>query len=167
MTYTPSIRTFAPHEWGTYRDLRLRALADSPDAFGSTLERETTYGREHWLRWIGGWGESDNALFVGVEGETWAGMAVGAHHPGDELAHLYGMWVDPERRGRGIGRALVDAVLGWAAARDAAAIELGVTTTNDVAVAFYRASGFVETGDVEPLREGSPLELFLMRRPLP
>ena len=41
------IRRIGAHEWATYRDLRLRALADSPDAFGSTLERSTvTYERK-------------------------------------------------------------------------------------------------------------------------
>ncbi len=40
MNDTLIVRTFAPHEWPTYKDLRLRALADSPDAFGSTLAAE-------------------------------------------------------------------------------------------------------------------------------
>jgi len=31
------VREFLPDEWQTYRALRLRSLAESPDAFGSTL----------------------------------------------------------------------------------------------------------------------------------
>ncbi|HEX2229661.1 MAG TPA: GNAT family N-acetyltransferase, partial [Candidatus Binatia bacterium] len=57
MTYTPWIRTFAPHEWETYRDLRLRALADSPDAFGGTLAVEKRRRDTEWA----------NRLISGVE----------------------------------------------------------------------------------------------------
>ena len=41
MTDAPTIRTFSPGEWRAYRDLRLRALTDSPDAFGRTLAEES------------------------------------------------------------------------------------------------------------------------------
>jgi len=37
MTSTPKIRTLAEHEWAIYKDLRLAALAESPDAFGSAF----------------------------------------------------------------------------------------------------------------------------------
>lgn len=36
-----SERRLGRHEWRVYRDLRLRALSESPDAFGSTSERES------------------------------------------------------------------------------------------------------------------------------
>ena len=49
MTVKPLIRTFAPYEWSTYRDLRLRALADSPDAFGRTLAEEEDRLDTEWL----------------------------------------------------------------------------------------------------------------------
>lgn len=49
MTDKPSIRTFIPQEWNTYRDLRLRALADSPDAFGRTLAEEKDRPDSEWL----------------------------------------------------------------------------------------------------------------------
>src|SRR5690606_25154746 len=37
---TPSIRAFHSDEWELYRSLRLAALAESPNAFGSTLDAE-------------------------------------------------------------------------------------------------------------------------------
>ena len=43
-----TVRRFAPHEWRVYRELRLRALADSPDAFGSTYEREAARTDAEW-----------------------------------------------------------------------------------------------------------------------
>ena len=48
MTKGLVVRSFETHEWRVYRALRLRALADSPDAFASTLSRERTLGDEHW-----------------------------------------------------------------------------------------------------------------------
>jgi hypothetical protein len=34
------VREVAVEEWARFRDLRLRALREDPEAFGSTLERE-------------------------------------------------------------------------------------------------------------------------------
>jgi len=48
MSASPAAHRFAPHEWRIYRDLRLRALADSPDAFGSTFERERDRPDAEW-----------------------------------------------------------------------------------------------------------------------
>jgi hypothetical protein len=36
MIRSPTIQTVAPHEWGTYKELRRRARADLPDAPGRT-----------------------------------------------------------------------------------------------------------------------------------
>ena len=41
------VRRIAEDEWGVLRDLRLHALADSPDSFGSTYERESGYSDEY------------------------------------------------------------------------------------------------------------------------
>jgi hypothetical protein len=43
-----SIRRFDRDEWPTYRAVRLRALGDSPDAFGSTLAREEALTDAEW-----------------------------------------------------------------------------------------------------------------------
>ncbi|MND99560.1 hypothetical protein D3C80_919470 [compost metagenome] len=42
------VRPIAAHEWRLYRNLRLRALRESPDAFSSTYEREATRSEDDW-----------------------------------------------------------------------------------------------------------------------
>lgn len=158
------VRAARPDEWREVRDLRLRALADAPDAFGSTLEREREHGEREWLGWISGWDESANRFVVGIEEDAWIGMAVGSRTGEEALAHVYGMWVDPRARRAGLGRRLLDDVTAWLHSLGAREIELGVTATNRGAVAFYERVGFLDTTERRPLREGSSLEVIVMRR---
>jgi ribosomal protein S18 acetylase RimI-like enzyme len=160
------VRTARSDEWRRVRDLRLRALADSPDAFGSTFERERAHAKREWLRWISGWESAVNRLVVAVDGDEWIGMAVGSRTGDDERAHLYAMWVDPLARRAGIGRRLVEAVLAWARDQGTTEIELGATATNRGAVEFYEGLGFADTGERHALRDGSRLEVVVMRRDL-
>jgi len=59
--------------------------------------------------------------------------------------HLSGVVVLPEHRGRGVGRAMVRAVLDSAAAHDDTQVEVNWDTRNEVAQNFWRALGFRET----------------------
>ena len=61
------------------------------------------------------------------------------------------MYVRPRGRGRGVGEALVAAVIGWAAARRATSVHLWVTETNAPARALYQRCGFALTGERQPL----------------
>jgi RimJ/RimL family protein N-acetyltransferase len=162
------IRRTQPDDWRALRELRLAALEESPDAFGSTLEREREGDEAHWGGWITGegWG-GDVATFVVDDEGRFVGMATG-FDPEDEpgVVHLFGMWVRPERRREGIGRELVNAIVGWATGRAGVDhIVLRVTISNDAAVRLYASCGFVPTTDPpEPLREGSAVSTQTMRR---
>ena len=158
------IRLVTRGEWERLRDLRLRSLADAPDAFGSTFEFERRHGQAAWVGWIEGWEGARNALFVAARGLVWIGMAAGSRADDEPNAHLYGMWVDPAWRARGIGARLVDRVLGWARSWGAGSVILAVTETNAGAVAFYERLGFVDAGDRHRLREGSDLTARVMSR---
>jgi hypothetical protein len=86
-----------PDDWPRVRDLRLRALLDAPDAFGSTHAQDAGEGEDEWRAWMTGWSDaSDQALFAAVDDGEWIGIAVGVRWQRDrELVHLYAMWVDP------------------------------------------------------------------------
>lgn len=159
MDSSPSIRRFAPHEWRTYRDLRLRSLAESPDAFGSTLERESAWQDTEWARRLeaGARSSTDLSLMAQV-GEEAVGLAWGWIRDTDpEVAHLFQVWVAPEYRGRGIARMLIDAVTAWAREAGARRMALDVTCGDSAAMRLYRRAGFRPCGDPQPLRPGSTL----------
>ena len=129
------------------REVRLRALAGSPDAFASSLEREQSFDDAEWLDRV-----TTNAWFlVRADGER-VGLACGIPEPDDEAGrHLVGMWVDPAFRGRGLGDLLVAAVMAWARRAGAGYLALWVVDGNDRALGLYERLGFEATGERQPV----------------
>jgi ribosomal protein S18 acetylase RimI-like enzyme len=158
------VRRLRPDEWRELRALRLRALADAPDAFGATLADAEAEPDDEWQTRAG---SSDRVTIVAEVAGRLVGMAGGGAAPMEEsTAGLHGMWVEPASRGTGIADALVAAVTDWARETGYRNLGLGVTTSNLRAIAFYERLGFMDTGMRFPLREGSALEIQIMARTL-
>lgn len=124
------------------RALRLRALADAPDAFASTVAEAEARAPEDWEAQI-------EALptFVWYEGDADLGMIrTGPHDLDPEAAYLTSMWVAPEGRRRGIGAAMVRFVIAWARGRGLRRLILDVGAHNGPARRLYERHGFVATG---------------------
>jgi GNAT superfamily N-acetyltransferase len=160
------IRRIRADEWQELRALRLRALLDAPDAFGATYEQESSDLEQAWRDWaISASAGEHHYIAVVDDGDAWGGMAMGSRRPEDpEPAHVYAMWVEPGRRGAGLGTALVGSVLAWAREAGAHAIELRVTETNVAGIRLYGRCGFAPTGERSPLREGSDVTTATMSR---
>lgn len=128
-----------------YRDIRLRALGDAPDAFGSTHAEEVALRPEDWTRRLSA---SDSATLVAEsDNGSWIGLAVGApDREQPRAALLLSMWVAPETRGQGIGDSFVQAVVRWARNEGYRLAELHVTQGNDAAARLYRRHGFNPSG---------------------
>lgn len=161
----PSVRRLRADEWRAYRDLRLRALADAPDAFGSTLERERQRPDAEWAERVAdGADPAWNLPLVAQEGDALVGLAWGRIDPAaPEAVHLFQMWVAPESRGRGCAAELLDAVVAWARSTGARRVLLSVTCGDTPAARLYHRAGFAPAGELEPLRPGSALRAQPMR----
>lgn len=155
----PSVRRITASDWPALREVRLRALADAPDAFGVLLAEAQTQPEEVWRERAGG---PSPILLGDVEGRPVA--MGGLFLPDDDPGHavVWGMWVDPAARGSGLGAALLRELLrlGRESGRT---VLLHVTQGNDAARGLYEAHGFVGTGEWQPLREGSTLQVETMR----
>ncbi len=163
-----NIRRILTHESARLREIRLKALADAPTAFGSTLAEAQAHPGDAWDHQAADEARSaTRARFAAEENGRWYGMAAGfliPEQPG--TVQLVSMWVDPARRGSGVGTALVEAVVEWARGRSAKRVQLWVTVSNSQAKALYARTGFAETERVQPLPSDPRLQQVLMVREL-
>jgi GNAT superfamily N-acetyltransferase len=97
--------------WKELREVRLRALADAPDAFASTLEREAAFPEDVWRQRVQGGPASAN--FIVREDAVGVGIAAVIPEPVPGRMQLVGMWVDPQHRHRGIAQALIGEAVRW------------------------------------------------------
>lgn len=128
-------------DWWLWRELRLEALADAPDAFSSRLADWQGDGdrEERWRARLNIPG-SCNVIAV-LDGRP-VGMVSGFPSPQDGVAELGTLWVSRAVRGRGIGNRLVRAVEQWAMHEGAEVLLLTVSPDNEPAIALYRRNGF-------------------------
>jgi ribosomal protein S18 acetylase RimI-like enzyme len=151
-----TVRRVRAGEWEQLRAIRLRALADAPMAFGSTLAAEQAQPDEFWReRAVGGATDETRAAFIAERNGAWVGTATCLLEEGgvgERPVWVVGMWVDPAVRRQGAAQALLRALTRWAQARGADVVNLHVTETNAPAIALYERLGFRATGETEPLR---------------
>jgi ribosomal protein S18 acetylase RimI-like enzyme len=106
---------------------------------------------------------ADGEITVLLGGERPDGIAVLRFRPSmysDTLdAHLEELYVAPDRRGRGIGRALLEAAMTTARETGAARMDIGTSEDDTAALGLYESSGFT---NLERLPDG-PKMLFYER----
>lgn len=168
MLSDPSPRLATAADWRRWREARLRMLADSPEAFMTTLAQAETQGEAFWRGRVGGafptWLVTDDGGTVLSTGGVFVPEPDPGHRP---TAHVVAMWTAAEARGHGLASRILQTAVAWCRERGLDDdLRLHVTEGNALARRLYLRHGFVPTGTWEPLREGSPLrceELRLVR----
>jgi ribosomal protein S18 acetylase RimI-like enzyme len=114
------------------RALRLEALENHPEAFASSLEEEQGLPEAHY---------ADVALrnvmhgaFVGPRLAGMAGFYVEVRAKMRHRGAIWGVYVQPDQRGHGLGRGVVEAV------------SIHVATENQAARSLYLSLGFEPQG---------------------
>lgn len=151
-----------------YKTLRDAMLARHPEAFTSDADTERLRDMASYHSRLAG---SGTTLFTLLALD--AGQVVGAltcereaRRKVQHIAHLVGMMVADTHRGRGIGRALLQAALDRLRALPALAqVTLSVTDGNRAAIGLYERAGFTRYGclpDAIRLPDGRRLDKVLM-----
>jgi GNAT superfamily N-acetyltransferase len=135
-----------PGEGERLREVRLRALQDTPDAFGSSYAREIEFPPQKWAERLA---DQDARWWVATRDGADLGLVCVRLEEG--AAHLLSMWVAPEARKDGVGSRLVDAAVEWARTTGAEEIGLWAVDRNHAARALYARKGFTPSGKVMAL----------------
>jgi ribosomal protein S18 acetylase RimI-like enzyme len=137
------IRRLEPSDAALYREIRLEGLQRNPEAFGSTLEKESALPLSWFEALLG-----RTAIFGAFVDGALAGVAAYAAQEGAKRTHkatLWGMYVRNAARNLGLGQKLVAAVLDHARGR-VEMVQLTVVSENEGARRLYSAAGFIEYG---------------------
>ena len=134
-------------EWVRLRDIRLKALIDSPHAFGGTYEKENLFDEQEWRLDFA----KQTHIIASVNGVDAAMMFV-ENLQGDFGATCWigGCWSDPDFRGTGLMRAMFEFLDNQGKERNWLVQGLGVWTDNNAAIAAYEKLGFVVMGGPQP-----------------
>ena len=144
------VRVLDQDEWATYRDVRLRALRESPEAFVASADEEEALGEQYWKdRMV------RSRRILAQDGDEVIGVvSVGTGHrtniPG--AGELFGLWVEPPRRGSGVARRLMEKAATVGRQVGLRQLVYWVGTDNGRAVAFASSFGFRPTDDRRPMR---------------
>ena len=135
------VRRLSPLDAAAYRDLRLAGLQAHPEAFGTSWEEEAA----HPLAWFEDRLDR-NVIFGGKQAAAVPLRGVvGFYVPdGAKQRHkgvLWGMFIQPEARGTGLGPSLVARVLEHAR-QTVEEVRLTVVATNAAAIRLYERAGF-------------------------
>ena len=136
-----------PDDWVRLRDIRLRSLVESPQAFGADYDVVSKFQEQQWrelfkrLSYIGAQHNGKDVAIMSIEnldGDFGATCWIG------------GCWTDPEYRGLGALRSMFNYLDQNASDRGWMRQGLGVWIDNFAAIAAYEKLGFVAMGEPQP-----------------
>ena len=151
------IRRLDADEWPEWRAARLDALADAPEAFGSTLVDWIDATDDRWRARI----HDVPFNVIARRDDKPVGQVSATHNEPAATVELISMWVSPTVRGMGVGDALIEAVISWATSRQAHTVELSVKVSNKPARRLYERNEFSLAG------AGAAADEVRMTRALP
>lgn len=150
--------------------MRLKALEDAPSAFVTTLESELDRPSDYWEE------QFDRATWViaqdGIAPDDPVGIAALVRpEPESPVRFIESVWVEPEYRGHGVLRQMLDHLEGCAKEDGATELRLWVLDTNESAERAYHKLGFGllidEAKDTAKQREnGTFVKERLMVKPI-
>lgn len=140
-----------PEDWRELRGVRLAALSDAPDAFGSRHADWVDASEHRWRARL-----TDVPFTVVARSEDGpVGMASGVES--GQVVELISMWVAPSQRGSGLAGRLIDEVVRWATAHGQRTY-LMVRDDNVGAIRAYARAGFIDHGVPDDWPAGAPPE---------
>lgn len=154
--------------WREYRELRLNALRNEPQAYLTSYENARKEPGKNWKGYLQAAVDGESWMMFARAGEVLIGM-VGAYQSDEgktkQQIEVIAMYVDPGHRGQKIGTRLLEKLLGILKDAGKKSAHLECSAEQIPAVALYQRLGFAEVGRRRlVLGDGKEHELVAMER---
>jgi GNAT superfamily N-acetyltransferase len=143
------VRQLRAQDAPAYQGVRLRGLQESPMAFSSSYEEESQRTSLEIAARVTPELDGSRCVFGTFDEDNLVGILAFIRPHTKKLRHcgqLAGMFVIPQYRGYGHGRALLDAAVSHARSVGVRQLKLGVNATNIAAKQLYLSTGFTCCG---------------------
>ncbi len=144
-----NVRQVGPDDWNVYRDMRLEALQESPEALGDRYGNEKNGTEQEWRNFV----QRCHRLVAYVDDLPAGTISVCQVTSG--TAALTSLWVRPGARRHGVGDAIVNAALALATASGYRDVQFCVEESSEAAIRLYCRKGFLPTGESMPIGLGN------------
>jgi RimJ/RimL family protein N-acetyltransferase len=111
-----TIKLLTENDWREFSQIRLKALRSDPKVFGSNYEREARFTETDWRERLQ---SKESAIFMLYSGENpigITGVSIFRDDPTGKTAILWGSWLDPQFRGKGLSELMYKTRIEWAKA---------------------------------------------------
>jgi ribosomal protein S18 acetylase RimI-like enzyme len=143
-----TVRVLDESDWPLYRDVRLRALAESPGSFTATLAEEADRDEQFWRDRM-----TRSQRLLAERGAVPQGIvSLQPYEEEPSAAEVFGLYVVPEARRTGVAWRLVEAAAALATQQAYLQLFYWVGTDNARAVGFANNFGFRITDYRRPTR---------------
>lgn len=137
------IRRLGAQDARNYLTIRLKALKNNPETFGSSYEEEKARPVEMYANRLSSEESITYGAFLHNQLVGTVTLVREKYVKFRHRANIVGMYVDPENRGSGIGRLLlIEAIKQAQAIEEIEQLNLSVVTTNEPAKNLYTSLGF-------------------------
>lgn len=157
------IRKINKEEGSLLKRIRVNALSDAPGAFGSTVEAAMRCSIQEYNKIALHHSVSEKSTtFLAFNDNVPIGLAGAYFEELTERSFICSLWVSPKYRRNGIGMKIVTTVSDWLSERGANSVFAWVANSNLKAIAFYKQTGFISTGEImlHPLKKNELETLF-------
>lgn len=142
------VRLLDDDEWQLYREVRLAALQDAPEAFVAGFEDEASRGEAYWReRMI----RAHRIVAESEEGPVGV-VCLGLHNEDPETGEVFGLWTAPLVRGARVAWGLVSTAAQKAAEDERRLLYFWAGSDNAAAVGFASSYGFRPSAERRPVR---------------
>lgn len=157
------IRELGAGEAALLKDLRLRALQDAPGEFADSYESVVEHPQQYWDQTaISLTGESRQRMFIAEVEDSPVGFVYALVAADSDSGSAGGLWVHSRQRRRGIGSALLEAVIDWGQRNHLYRLRVWVARDETPSHRLVLRAGFTPTKEIDASRTKVDKDLVRM-----